>query len=58
MCNIMIPEQRSINCNNEYLYWKRVNKDGNVEYFNKEFYNSDFTEKESVEEKLLKEIEK
>ena len=55
MNNLMIPEQRSLN--NESSYWKRVKENGNIECFNKEFYNSDFTEKESIEEKLLKKID-
>jgi hypothetical protein len=34
-------------------YWRRVNSDGTVEYFNKDFYNKDF----DYQDKLLREIE-
>jgi len=34
--------------------WKKVNKDGIVEFFNKDYYDSDY---KRIEDKLLKDIE-
>jgi hypothetical protein len=40
--NRIQPETRNIK---DIQYWKRINKNGTIEYYSKDEFNSDFTRK-------------
>ena len=49
------PEIRKIN-NDDDSCWKRFNKNGSIEYFNKDYYNPNYTRKDNNKEKLSLEL--